>query len=164
MELKDVLGEIESDGANLVHGRLLEWALTPPLWHADAVGGVHTIRPVCTRGRCRTRRNCSLIMMRTRFLGCRLRHVPTSLSPTMAGSIGLRLGRVLDESWDGPDGSGAARLAAIPAGESPANRGVQCCCSHIQRREGRPTRRKPGCKSPRWLGKLSQIRPGGRAT
>src|SRR3954464_11822807 len=61
----------------------------------------------------------------------------------------------------GPLGSGAARLAAIPAGESPANRGVQCCCSHIQRREGRPTRRKPGCKSPRWLGKLSQIRPGG---
>src|SRR3954467_6971961 len=44
MELKDVLGEIESDGANLVHGRLLEWALTPPLWHAEAVGGVHTIR------------------------------------------------------------------------------------------------------------------------
>src|SRR4051812_14154919 len=64
----------------------------------------------------------------------------------------------------GPLRSGAARLAAIPAGESPANRGVQCCCSHIQRREGRPTRRKPGCKSPRWLGKLSQIRPGGRAT
>src|SRR4051812_36229929 len=31
---------------------------------------------------------------------------------------------------------GAARLAAISAGESPANRGVQCCCSHIQRREG----------------------------
>src|ERR1700709_2431739 len=45
MELKDVFGEIESDGADLVHGRLLEWALTPPLWHADAVGGVHTIRP-----------------------------------------------------------------------------------------------------------------------
>src|SRR3954469_2121627 len=41
MELKDVLGEIEADGANLVHGRLLEWALTPPLWHAEAVGGVH---------------------------------------------------------------------------------------------------------------------------
>src|SRR3954447_18850293 len=39
MELKDVLGEIESDGANLVHERLLEWALTPPLWHAEAVGG-----------------------------------------------------------------------------------------------------------------------------
>src|SRR5215218_10080511 len=48
MKLKDVLGEIESDGANLVHGRLLEWALTPPLWHADAVGGVHTIRPLAT--------------------------------------------------------------------------------------------------------------------
>src|SRR3954470_5150577 len=46
MELKDVLGEIESDGAHLVHERLLEWALTPPLWHAEAVGGVHTIRPV----------------------------------------------------------------------------------------------------------------------
>src|SRR4051794_17190229 len=45
MKLKDVLGEIESDGANLVHGRLLKWALTPPLWHAEAVGGVHTIRP-----------------------------------------------------------------------------------------------------------------------
>jgi len=40
-----VLGEIEADGADLVHGRLLEWALTPPLWHAEAVGGVHTIRP-----------------------------------------------------------------------------------------------------------------------
>src|SRR3954447_13184224 len=39
MELKDVFGEIESDGANLVHERLLEWALTPPLWHAEAVGG-----------------------------------------------------------------------------------------------------------------------------
>src|SRR3954471_18039163 len=46
MKLKDVLGEIESDGANLVHGRLLKWALTPPLWHAEAVGGVHTIRPL----------------------------------------------------------------------------------------------------------------------
>src|SRR3954469_24824883 len=44
MELKDVFGEIEADGAHLVHGRLLEWALTPPLWHAEAVGGVHTIR------------------------------------------------------------------------------------------------------------------------
>src|SRR5689334_6843097 len=49
MELKDVLGEIEADGAHLVHGRLLEWALTPPLWHADAVGGVHTITPVCDK-------------------------------------------------------------------------------------------------------------------
>src|SRR3954469_25376173 len=42
MELKDVLGEIESDGAHLVHGRLLEWALTPPLCHAEAV---QTIKP-----------------------------------------------------------------------------------------------------------------------
>src|SRR5215212_693259 len=50
MELKDVLGEIEADGANLVHERLLEWALTPPLWHAEAVGGVHTIRAVILQG------------------------------------------------------------------------------------------------------------------
>src|SRR3954464_3465587 len=49
MELKDGLGEIEADGANLVHERLLEWALTPPLWHADAVGGVHTIKAATTR-------------------------------------------------------------------------------------------------------------------
>src|SRR5215207_8339129 len=42
MELKDVLGEIEADGAHLVHGCLLEWAVTPPLWHADAVGGAST--------------------------------------------------------------------------------------------------------------------------
>ena len=41
MKLKDVLGEIQPDSANLVHGRLLEWVATPPLWHADAVGGVH---------------------------------------------------------------------------------------------------------------------------
>src|SRR3954469_20982420 len=50
MELKDVLGEIEADGANLVHERLLEWALTPPLWHAEAVGGVHTITPLLFEG------------------------------------------------------------------------------------------------------------------
>src|SRR3954465_7823848 len=49
MELKDVLGEIEADGAHLVHGRLLEWALTPPLWHVEAVGGVHTIRARTSR-------------------------------------------------------------------------------------------------------------------
>src|SRR5277367_1483815 len=39
----------------------------------------------------------------------------------------------------------AAKLAAIPAGESPANRRRSShCCSHIQRRGGRPIRRKPG--------------------
>jgi hypothetical protein len=45
-------------------------------------------------------------------------------------------------SWRGPEHgrTSAARLAAIPAGESPANRGVQHCCSHIQQREGQPTR------------------------
>src|SRR3954463_10979995 len=51
MKLKDVFGEVESDGADLVHGRLLEWALTPPLWHAEAVGGVHTIRARCLKER-----------------------------------------------------------------------------------------------------------------
>src|SRR4051812_24808940 len=44
MELKDVLGAIEADGAHRVHGRLLEWLATPPFWHAEAIGGVHTIR------------------------------------------------------------------------------------------------------------------------
>src|SRR3954447_5626326 len=43
MQLKDVLGEIQSDGAHLVHGRLLEWPATPSLWHTTAAGGVHTI-------------------------------------------------------------------------------------------------------------------------
>src|SRR4051812_26555018 len=52
MELKDVFGEIESDGANLVHGRLLEWALTPPLWHAEAVGGASTPSSPGGLGRC----------------------------------------------------------------------------------------------------------------
>src|SRR3954466_8946792 len=46
MELKDVLGEIEAGRSHRVHGRLLAWALTPPLWHAEAVRGVHTIRPL----------------------------------------------------------------------------------------------------------------------
>src|SRR3954467_5440428 len=45
MELKDVLGEIEADGADLVHGRLLEWSSTPSLWQVVAVGSVHTISP-----------------------------------------------------------------------------------------------------------------------
>jgi hypothetical protein len=42
--LKDGLGEIQSDGAHLVHGRLLEWPATPSLWHTTAAGGVHTIK------------------------------------------------------------------------------------------------------------------------
>ena len=41
MELKDVLGEIEANGAHRVHGRLLEWPATPSLWHTTAAGGVH---------------------------------------------------------------------------------------------------------------------------
>ena len=42
MCLKHVLREIQSNGANLFHRRLLEWP-TPPLWHTGAVGGVHPI-------------------------------------------------------------------------------------------------------------------------
>ena len=41
VQLKDGLGEIQSDGAHLVHGRLLEWPATPSLWHTTAAGGVH---------------------------------------------------------------------------------------------------------------------------
>jgi hypothetical protein len=71
MELKDVLGEIEADGADLVHGRLLEWALTPPLWHAEAVGGVHT----CTLGR------------RLVATGCKLARRASSLGATSVHSV-----------------------------------------------------------------------------
>ena len=54
---------------------------------------------------------------------------------------------------------GAAKLAAILAGESPANRRSSGhCCSHIQRQEGRPTCRKPGSKSPLGLGRPGLIR------
>jgi hypothetical protein len=34
------------------------------------------------------------------------------------------------------------------------------CCSYIQRREGRPTCRKPGSKSLRWLGELENVSIG----
>jgi hypothetical protein len=50
--------------------------------------------------------------------------------------IGLRFLRVLDEN---------------DAAEEIRARGH--CCSHIQRRGGRPIRRKPGCKSSRGLGR-----------
>ncbi len=57
------------------------------------------------------------------------------------------------------NGSGAAKLAAILAGESPANRRSSGhCCSHIQRQEGRPTCRKPGSKSPLGPGRPGLIR------
>src|SRR3954447_13144775 len=56
VQLKDVLGEIQSDGAYLVHGCLLKWPATPSLWHADAAGGVHT----CTLGRRLVATSCKL--------------------------------------------------------------------------------------------------------
>jgi hypothetical protein len=43
MNMKDVLGDIQTDYDNFRHGRLLKWCSTPPLWHIDAVGGVHPI-------------------------------------------------------------------------------------------------------------------------
>src|SRR3954470_7289734 len=55
VQLKDVLGEIQSDGAHLVHGRLLEWPATPPLWHTTAAGGVHTITAAARPGSCAAR-------------------------------------------------------------------------------------------------------------
>ena len=51
MYLKHVLRKIQSNCANLVHGRLLEWSATPPLWHADAIGGVHPINLPAHKGR-----------------------------------------------------------------------------------------------------------------
>src|SRR5215207_9168619 len=56
VQLKDVLGEIQSDGAHLVHGRLLEWPATPSLWHTTAAGGVHT----CTLRSCLVAASCKL--------------------------------------------------------------------------------------------------------
>src|SRR3954454_13259353 len=64
-----------------------------------------------------TNRATSLTTMGTGFLGSRTRHLSTSLSPTMPGSIGLRLGRVLYESWDGSDGSDTA--AGFASGAQP---------------------------------------------
>src|SRR3954465_7628338 len=54
-------------------------------------------------------------MMGTGFLGAHPRHLPTSLSPTMPGSIGLRWRRGLYERWDGSDGSDTAAECASHA-------------------------------------------------
>src|SRR4051795_13457325 len=56
MELKHILGEIQSNGAHLVHGRLPEWPATPALWHTTAAGGVHT----CTLRRRLVATSCKL--------------------------------------------------------------------------------------------------------
>jgi hypothetical protein len=37
--VKYILCDIQTDRANLHHGRLLKWCSTPPLWHIDAAGG-----------------------------------------------------------------------------------------------------------------------------
>src|SRR3954452_13155926 len=54
-------------------------------------------------------------MIETALLASRTRHLLTSLSPTITGSIDLRLRRVLDESWDGSDGSDTAAECASGA-------------------------------------------------
>src|SRR6478609_8259547 len=82
--------------------------------------------------------------------------VPTA--PSNVGYLGWTGRHMLKASSSHFDR--AARLAAIPAGENPANRGVQS----LLWRGGRPIRRKPGSKSPRGLGRPSLIRVGGRAT
>jgi hypothetical protein len=43
MHLKNSLRQIQPDCNNLSHGRPPLWSATPPLWHTDAVGGVHPI-------------------------------------------------------------------------------------------------------------------------
>lgn len=46
VDLEDVLRQIEADGANLCHGRLLSMRSTTSSWHSDAVAGaVHPITP-----------------------------------------------------------------------------------------------------------------------
>jgi hypothetical protein len=59
------------------------------------------------------------------------------------------------------EGVGAARLAVILAGESPASRGVQSCCSHIQQRASPVESLEVKAPGGREGG---QIRTGGRAT
>src|SRR3954469_17659214 len=56
-------------------------------------------------------------MIETASFASRTRHLLTSLSPTITGSIDLRLRRVLDESWDGSDGSDTA--AGCASGAQP---------------------------------------------
>jgi hypothetical protein len=42
MRLKNVLRQIQSNGANFFIDASLKWCSTPPLWHIDAVGGAST--------------------------------------------------------------------------------------------------------------------------
>jgi hypothetical protein len=39
VSMKHILCDVQTDRANLQHGRLLKWCSTPPLWHIDAAGG-----------------------------------------------------------------------------------------------------------------------------
>src|SRR6187549_2336200 len=39
VHMKNVLRDIQTNRANLRHGRLLRWCSTPPPWHIDAAGG-----------------------------------------------------------------------------------------------------------------------------
>ena len=42
VRVKNMLGDIETDGGNLCHGRLPQWCSTSPLSHIHAVGGAST--------------------------------------------------------------------------------------------------------------------------
>jgi hypothetical protein len=48
--LKDALGNIQTDGANLFHGRLLRVMLNTSLWHNRCRQGVSTPSPAANIG------------------------------------------------------------------------------------------------------------------
>jgi hypothetical protein len=43
MRLENVLRDVQSDRASLSHGRFLKWLVDTPLWHVEAVEGVHPV-------------------------------------------------------------------------------------------------------------------------
>src|SRR6187549_165595 len=52
VHMKNVLRDIQTNRANLRHGRLLRWCSTPPPWHIDAVGGRPPHHPKRTSASC----------------------------------------------------------------------------------------------------------------
>src|SRR4051812_45083066 len=120
----------------------------------------------------RTCRNPLLTMIETASFASRTRHLLTSLSPTITGSIDLRLRRVLDESWDGSDGSDTA--AECASGAQPDRElprpgwlgGVRILCGIVGERRAWSPRRtgpiqgRPGSTS----GRAGPTTGGGRGT
>ena len=52
MRLKEALGDIQTNGANFSHGRLLRVMLNTSLWHVDAVRGRPPHHPLQTLETC----------------------------------------------------------------------------------------------------------------